>query len=169
MAKQSKESGSRKLLRSKTSIAEILDVAIQFELTAHQFYSNLIPTVSKNLRYLVEELAQEEKEHFRLFSELRANPEIEKQLSTMVTTPSSNSRFSLAIHAKDLGENPDDQTILQYAMAREHAAMEQYGSLAEEVEAGPIRDLFTFLSHEEEEHRAELEKLYYEIVHSGGV
>jgi rubrerythrin len=169
MAKQTKESGSRKLLRSKTSIAEILDVAIQFEKTAHQFYSNLIPTVSKNLRYLVEELAQEEQEHFRLFSELRANPEIEKHLTTMVPTPPSNSRFSLAIHAKDLGESPDDQTILQYAMAREHAAMEQYGSLAEEVEAGPIRDLFIYLSHEEEEHRAELEKLYYEIVHSGGV
>ena len=170
MGKEKQEgANSHKKLRAKTSVAEILDIAIQFEKTAHKFYTSLIPKVSKNMRYLVEELAQEEQEHFELFSKLRANPEIEVQLAQMVKTPASHTKFSEAIHAKDLGEKPDDQTILQYAMSREHAAMEQYATLATEVEAGPIRDLFTFLGHEEAEHRRELEKLYYDIVHSGGV
>ena len=52
---------------------------------------------------------------------------------------------------------------------REHAAMEQYRSLAQSTESGAIHDLFLFLANEETKHKNELEKLYYEIVHSGGV
>jgi len=47
--------------------------------------------------------------------------------------------------------------------------MEQYRSLAESTAPGPIKDLFKFLADEETQHKAELEKLYYEVVHSGGV
>ena len=168
-----KENGSNTsshdLLRSKTSLKEILEVAIHFELTARDFYRDLIPKVSKRIRYLVEELAKEEQIHYDMFSQLMNNPEIEQQLLEKVSTPPSNNRFSDAVHTIDLGENPDDQSILQYALAREQAAMEQYTSLAEEVEPGPIKDLFTYLSHEETEHKNELEKIYYEVIHSGGV
>ncbi|MCB1728495.1 MAG: rubrerythrin, partial [Gammaproteobacteria bacterium] len=73
------------------------------------------------------------------------------------------------IHLPDLGDNPDDQAVLQYALGREHAAMEQYRELAETTAPGPVRELFVFLADEETQHKAELEKLYYEIVHSGGV
>jgi len=47
--------------------------------------------------------------------------------------------------------------------------MQHYGELARTAPAGPIRDLFVFLSSEETRHKLELEKLYYETVHSGGV
>lgn len=161
--------GSFELLRSKQSLREILEVAIQFERTAYNFYHDLIPKVGKNMRYLVEELAAEEQQHFNLFTVLLENPEIEKQLSQRIKTPPSNGKFSDAILIKDLGDNPDDQSILQYALSREQAAMEQYSALAKEVDEGPVRDLFTYLSHEEMEHKNQLEKLYYEIVHSGGV
>lgn len=163
------KASSRELLQSKESLSEILQVALQFEKTARDFYTDLIPKVSKKIRYLVEELAKEEQEHYDLFSTLMINPKIESQLSKMVTTPPSNNKFSDAVQAKDLGEYPDDQSILQYALSREQAAMEQYTSLAEEVEAGPIKDLFTYLAYEETEHKNELEKVYYEVVHSGGV
>lgn len=166
---EDEKTSSHDLLSSKTSLSEILEVAIQFELTAFNFYTALAPKVSKNIRYLVQELAEEEQQHYTLFSELMANPNIEQQLTQRIATPPSNNRFSDAVHAKDLGDNPDDQAILQYALSREQAAMEQYTSLAEQVEEGPIKDLFIYLSHEETEHKNELEKLYYEIVHSGGV
>ena len=55
-------------LKSKKTLKEILAVAIEFERTARDFYSDLIPKVSKNIRYLVEELAEEEQQHFNLFS-----------------------------------------------------------------------------------------------------
>lgn len=157
------------LLKSKKSLKEILEVAISFEETAMNFYTALGPKVSKRIRYLVEELAEEEKQHYEKFTALMNLPGIEQQIQKEVATPPSDSRFSDAVQAKDMGEEPDDQSILQYALAREQAAMEQYGSLAESVEPGPIKDLFTYLSHEEMEHKLELEKIYYEIVHSGGV
>jgi rubrerythrin len=166
---QEGQSSSYAQLQSKKSLAEILAVAIEFERTARDFYTGLIPRVSKQIRYLVEELAQEEQRHFDLFSELRARPDIEEQILEMVETPASDKRFSDCIHLPELGEKPDDQAVLQYALGREHAAMEQYHSLAKSTTPGPIKDLFRFLADEETQHKNELEKLYYEIIHSGGV
>ena len=41
-------------IQSKKTLAEILEVATSFEKSAFEFYTALIPRVSKNLRYLVE-------------------------------------------------------------------------------------------------------------------
>ncbi|MCU7796902.1 MAG: ferritin family protein [Candidatus Thiodiazotropha sp. (ex Myrtea spinifera)] len=156
-------------LQSKKSLADILEVAIEFERTARDFYSGLIPKVSKQIRYLVEELADEEQRHFDLFSELKSRSDIEQQIQVMIDTPASDQRFSDAIHLPDLGDNPDDQSVLQYALGREHAAMEQYHALAQSTPDGPVKSLFVFLANEETLHKNQLEKLYYEIIHSGGV
>jgi rubrerythrin len=156
-------------IRSRKTLAEILEVASSFEQTARDFYTALAPRVSKRIRDLVEELAQEEQRHFDLFDALRKRGDAAEWIRAEVATPASDSRFSDCIHLPDLGENPDDQAVLQYAMGREHAAMEQYRSLAESVEPGPIQDLFRFLADEETRHKLELEKIYYEVVHSGGV
>ena len=156
-------------LQAKTSLQEILQLATEFERSARDFYTALIPRVSKNIRYLVEELAQEEQHHFDLFTELGNRPDLETHIQQMVDTPASNSRFSDCIHLPELGEQPDDQAVLQYALGREQAAMEQYRSLADSTPAGPVKDLFNFLADEETQHKTELEKLYYEIVHHGGV
>jgi rubrerythrin len=161
-------SGRDKLLNSKT-VAEILDTAVSFERTARDFYRDLAPKVSKRIRWLVDELAEEEQRHFDLFSELMKRGDIAAQVQAKIATPAADHRFSDCIHLPDLGDNPDDQAVLQYALGREHAAMEQYSELAATTDPGPIRDLFTFLAAEETEHKAELEKLYYQIVHSGGV
>jgi len=158
-----------KRLKAQTSLKDILAVATEFERTARDFYSNLAPKVSKQIRYLVEELAEEEQRHFDLFSEMQSRPDIEELLQQEVATPASDRRFSDCIHLPELGDNPDDQAVLQYALGREHAAMEQYHSLAESTPPGPIKDLFRFLADEETEHKSELEKIYYEVVHSGGV
>jgi len=159
----------RERLASKKTLKEILEVATSFEETARDFYAALAPKVSKNIRWLVEELAEEEQRHYDLFSDLAARADLQDQITALVETPASDRRFSDCIHLPDLGDNPDDQAVLQYALGREHAAMEQYGALADSTEPGPIRDLFVFLANEETEHKNELEKLYYEIVHSGGV
>ena len=163
------EGSGYKQLQSQTSLKDILSVATEFERSARDFYTALIPRVSKKIRYLVEELAQEEQRHYELFSELGARPDLEEQIQQMVDTPASDHRFSDCIHLPELDEEPDDQAVLQYALGREHAAMEQYRSLAGSTAPGPIKDLFGFLADEETQHKNELEKLYYEIVHSGGV
>ena len=156
-------------LKSKTTLGEILEVATEIERTARDFYADLAPKVRKNIRWLVQELAEEEQRHYDLFTELAARDDIGGQLKAEIERPVSDHKFSDCIQLPDLGEQPDDQAVLQYALMREHAAMEQYHSLAQSTEPGPIHDLFLFLANEETKHKNELEKVYYEIVHSGGV
>ncbi len=155
-------------LRDKTSLKEVLEVATHFEESARDFYTVLIPKVSKRIRYLVEELATEEQAHFDLFSALAQRADIAAQVREEIQRTASDSRFSDCIHLPDLGDQPDDQAVLQYAMGREHAAMTHYGELANTAPAGPIRDLFAYLASEETRHKLELEKLYYETIHRGG-
>lgn len=157
------------LLRPKKTLGEILEVVISFERTARDFYTALIPKVSKPIRYLVEELAQEEQRHFDLFNAVAQRDDIIEQLKAQVNVPLSDTRFSDCVHLPNLGENPDDQSVLQYALGREHAAMEQYRELAESVAPGLIQELFQVLSAEETRHKLELEKVYYTVVHNGGV
>jgi rubrerythrin len=156
-------------LRGKTTLREILEVATGFEASARDFYAALIPRVSKRIRYLVEELAAEEQRHYDLFNALARRADIADQVKEEIQRTASDSKFSDCLHLPDLGENPDDQTVLQYAMGREHAAMTHYGELAETAPEGPIRDLFRYLASEETQHKLELEKIYYHTVHSGGV
>jgi rubrerythrin len=155
-------------LRGKTSLKEILEVATHFEESARDFYAALVPKVSKRIRYLVEELAAEEQSHYDLFSALAQRADIADQVQQEIQRTAADSKFSDCIHLPDLGDNPDDQAVLQYAMGREHAAMSHYGELADTAPAGPIKDLFVYLASEETKHKLELEKLYYETVHRGG-
>jgi rubrerythrin len=156
-------------LRSQKTLQEILSIATAFEEAARGFYTQLIPRVSKNLRWLVTQLADEELRHRNLFIEMAARTDIEQQLPALIEVPAEDSHFSDFIQVPDLGEAPDDQRVLQYALGREQAAMNQYRAVADSIAPGPIHDLFTFLAHEEAQHKAELERLYYELVHSGGV
>ncbi|KAA6186076.1 ferritin family protein [Thiohalocapsa marina] len=156
------------LLREKTTLEEVLEVATSFEEKARDFYTALIPKVSKRIRYLVEELAEEEQAHYDLFSALAQRGDIAEQVRQEITRTASDSKFSDCLHLPDLGEHPDDQAVLQYAMGREHAAMSHYTELAETTPEGPIKDLFQYLASEETKHKLELEKLYYETVHRGG-
>lgn len=163
------KAGGYERIRAKKSLKEILEVATSFEESARDFYTALIPKVGKNFRWVVEELAAEEQAHYELFRELSRREDLESQIRSMVDTPASDTRFSDAVHIPDLGDSPDDQAVLQYAMGREHIAMEQYRALADTAGTGPIKDLFAYLADEETKHKQELEKLYYETVHSGGV
>lgn len=156
-------------LKGKATVREIFETATEFERVAHAFYAALAPKVSKNIRWLVEELAEEELEHIRIFTELAQNPAVEAVMAEKLDRPASDGKFSDCVHTPDLGPNPDDQEVLQYALMREHAAMEQYTALAETTPPGPLHDAFRLLAQEETEHKAELEKIYYEVVHSGGV
>ena len=117
----------------------------------------------------MEELAEEEQRHLDLFSQLSERTDLETVLDVEIERPAGDRKFSDCIHLPDLGENPDDQAVLQYALMREHAAMEQYHALANSTQPGPVHTLFKFLANEETKHKNELEAVYYEIVHSGGV
>ena len=159
--------GYEKLSQQKT-LGEIFDVAISFEKIAHEFYAALISKVSKNIRYLVEELAEEEMQHYNMFKGLKEDPSVLEQLDLKIKTPKEDHKFSDYVHLPELPDPIDDQAILQYALGREDAAMKQYQDLADSAPEGALKSVFQFLAYEEAEHKSELEKKYYELVHSGG-
>ena len=150
------------------SVDEILGKAMLFERTAEEFYASLEDKVGQPIRDFVAELAVKAAEQYNLFRELRKHPDSVAQLELKIQVPADDHKFSDYIHLPDLGENPDDQTILQYALGREDAAARQYADLAKTAPEGPVQDLFFYLSHEVLEHKAELEKRYYELAQSGG-
>lgn len=163
------QGGGYDRLKPLSKLKDILAVATEFERTARDFYADLAPKVGKNIRYLVKDLAAEEQRHLDLFSELAQRSDLEQALRADIERPAGDRKFSDCVHLPDLGEHPDDQAVLQYALMREHVAMEQYQALAQSTPSGPVRDLFAYLANEETKHKNELEVLYYEIVHSGGV
>ncbi len=112
------EPSSYERIRSKKTLEEILEVATSFEEAARDFYTDLVPKVSKNFRWLVEELAEEEQGHYDLFTNLRKRSDIAEQIKDEVRAPVTDGKFSDAIHVPDLGDKPDDQAVLQYAMAK---------------------------------------------------
>jgi rubrerythrin len=161
------QSSSYDRIKSSTTLEGILAVATSFEESAHGFYTDLAPKVSKNIRWVVEELANEEKGHYAKLTALARRDDIHAELQRVMTVPVTDGKFSDCIQAPDLGDAPDDQAVLQYALGREQVAMEHYRALADSTKAEAARDLFAFLANEEARHKEELEKLYYEVVHSG--
>ena len=166
--KQEGHSEAYQHIRSMKTLQEILEVATSFERTARDFYRDLVPRVSKNIRYLVEELAAEEQDHYDLFAEMLSHPNVEEELQRRVKVPLEDHKFSDYVHLPKLSDYPDDQEVLQYAMGREDAAMKQYRELVDETGPGEIHDLFEFLANEETKHKRELETIYYELINAGG-
>ena len=128
-----------------------------------------MPKVSKNIRWLVEDLAVEEQRHYDLFCGLAGRADVEAVLHVEVERPVDDRRIFDGVHLPDLGEKPDDQAVLQYALAREHAAMTQYTALAQSTPPGPLQDVFRFLANEETKHKNELEEVYDRLVHGEDV
>lgn len=159
----------KEALSKLATVEEVLETVAEFDREAHGFYVELIPKVSKSIRYIVEELARAELAHIRKISALAKSPELADHLKDAILRPEADRRFSDAIHTPELGENPDDQEVLQYALGREQVAIEEYSELAANTPPGPLHEVFSFLANEESKHKSELEALYYEIVHSGGV
>jgi rubrerythrin len=155
-------------LRQETTVADMLETALMFEETARDLYRALAPQVSKRIRWLIADLAEEEQRHFDLFNDLLDRDDLQAQIAAEIARPSTDAQFADCIQAPDLGEQPDDRAVLAYAIGREHAAMEQYRELAETTQPGPIRDVFRYLTAEEALHKAELEKIHHELLHRNG-
>jgi rubrerythrin len=156
-------------LHHHASLGEFIDLAIEFEQVAHDFYTELLPKTGKNIRYIVDELISEEEAHIAKLQELAGRRDIAGALSVEMENMTVDRKFYDGIHLPEPGDNPDDQSILQYAMMREFVAMVQYSELAEKSPPGPVQDLFRFMANEEIRHKNDLEALYYRIIHSGGV
>jgi rubrerythrin len=140
------------------TLAEILDLAMDFELTAHRFYSGLIEKARPEVRPLVHELAAEEKAHYELLQRLSSDKDLVHHLRHGTKKPPTTEAFGDYV---DLPPEPHElleDNLLEYAKSRERIAYEHYAYLAEITPAGPVKDLFELLRDEEEGHTRALER-----------
>ena len=112
--------------------------------------------------------SEEEQDHADRLGQLRYHPDLAQQIEKKIEVPITDLRFSDAIKTPDPKRLKSDQDVLEYALGRERLAMEQYRSLADATMPGEIKNLFQWLADEEIEHKQELEKRYYALVHRGG-
>ncbi|MDJ0833778.1 MAG: ferritin family protein, partial [Gammaproteobacteria bacterium] len=71
-------------LKQQQSLDEILETAMGFEQTARDFYTDLCDRVSQSLRGLVQQLADEEAEHYNLFMLLRERSDIQQYIGERI-------------------------------------------------------------------------------------
>ncbi|MEZ5767067.1 MAG: ferritin family protein [Paracoccaceae bacterium] len=156
-------------LSKMTTVEEVLETVAEFDREAHSFYVDLVPKVSKNIRYIVEDLARSELEHIIKLRELARSKEPGRPPQGRDPAPRGGPALLRRDPGAGTGDNPDDQEVLAYALARVQVAIEEYAELAANTPPGPLHEVFSFLANEESKHKSDLEALYYQVVHSGGV
>jgi rubrerythrin len=134
------------------SLAEVLEAAMAFEMSAYRFYSELRERLRPEARTLADELAEEELDHYRLLASIAKKPDLANYLRRRISRPQTEGTFEKYISLPELPGDAIEDDLLAYAEAREQIAREHYGYLAETAPAGPLRDLFIFLRNEEQTH-----------------
>jgi rubrerythrin len=144
------------------SFGDALLSAMAFERNAHEFYKTLAQRSHPETKPLVLELAAEELKHLELLRGLDADVDFARVRSQRVLIPSTQERFDAYTAIPELPSDATEDDILNYAEGMERIAYEYYRYLAEQAEAGPLRELFKFLRDEESRHEAGIQSRWAE-------
>ena len=142
------------------STDEILDFAIQNEQNAVDLYTDLASkTKSAAIKADFEAYANEERGHKAKLQNVKAG----RQLLD-ADTKIQDLKISDYTVDEDLGENPDYQSVLLFAMKQEKAAFKLYTDLAGLVTDPAVKTLLLGLAQEEAKHKLRFEIEYDENV-----
>ena len=135
---------------------EILDFAIQNEQNAADLYIGLASQAKKQTarsEYL--QLSSEEKEHREILEKV-------KRGRMLIGIEDQVQDFRISDYAVDepLGEDPDFDRILLFAIRQEEEAFRLYTALSELTPEGEIKDLLRNLAKEENRHKIKFESEY---------
>ncbi len=145
------------------TLGEAIELAMGFERSAYDFYTRLSAKAPPEAKYLVFELAAEEKKHYELLERLSQDEDVAQYLSYRTKRPSTAEAFGNYV---DLIPEPDElleDSLLEYAKSRERIAYEHYAYLAEVTPAGSLKELFEFLRDEEARHERDLDARWSKI------
>ena len=138
------------------NIDEILDFAIQNEQNAVDLYTDLATkATSSAIKAEFEAYANEERGHKAKLENVKAG----KQLLD-ANTRIQDLKISDYTVDSDLGENPDYQTVLLFAMKQEKAAFKLYTDLAGMTSDNSVKNLLLGLAQEEAKHKLRFEMEY---------
>jgi rubrerythrin len=141
---------------SKTSVDEILDYAIQAEQNAVDLYTDLAgKTKSPSAKVAFEEYAEEERVHKTKLQEVKSGKRLIKAAEQVLDLKISDYTVT-----QELGDAPDYQDVLLFAMQQEKAAFKLYTHLANETDDAGIKVLLLNLAQEEAKHKLRFEIEY---------
>jgi len=130
---------------------------MSFERAAYDFYTRLIGKAPAEVKYLVRELADEEKTHYELLERVSQDESFGQYLTFRAERPSTHESFSNYVELIPLPEELFEDSLLEYAKSRERVAYEHYAYLAEITPGGSLKALFEFLRDEEMRHARDLD------------
>lgn len=143
-----------------STVEEILDFAIQNEQNAADLYEHLAGKArSKAARSSFEQFAIEERGHK---AKLLAAKEGQYQIGSF--KPVQDLKIGDYLVQEDLGDDPDYQSMLIFAMKQEKAAFRLYSDLSERTDDPQLKGLLRSLAQEEAKHKLRFEVEYDDTV-----
>ncbi len=142
------------------SLTEILDFAIEKEIEAVEFYSNLAQEEAfSGADKMFEEFAEEEKKHQNLLEDFK-DKGITKSMEEYGLKWITDIKRS--DYVVDLEYQPDMgyKEILMLAMKREEKALKLYNEFLDQADTEDSKKLFKILCQEEAKHKLALETMY---------
>ncbi len=144
-------------------LTEIMDMAIQFETDASEFYSTSAD-IAKDpaAKTLLKEFAGIELKHKEKLESFNLD-NIAQEHHTVPKT--HDLHVSDYLVDKEVTPDSTSQDIMVHAMKREQKAYEFYARMLKVVTSGEVRELFEELAAEELEHKAKIETDYDDVVY----
>ena len=146
---------------NKTSVDEILDYAIQAEQDAVDLYTGLAKTTkSPSARVAFKAFAAEEATHKKKLKTVKKGKTFLNSKQQVLDLKISDYTV-----AGELGDQPDYQEVLLFAMQQEKAAFKLYTHLANKTDVPEIKELLLGLAQEEAKHKLAFEIEYDENIY----
>lgn len=139
---------------------ETIDMAIQAEIDAANFYRNLRESVkNESSKVLLKELENMEWAHKHILEHLDTATIEEYEGTTIPDLKISESLLTPTNH-----EHISVQEIIVLAIKREEEALQRYTKLAEETDDQRIKKLLLHIASQEAKHKLQLETIYDEEI-----
>ena len=146
-------------------IREIIEMAIQREIEAHELYTRAAAMVeAPHFADLLRDLAAQELGHRRRLEALLAG-DVFETVSQAQRKQVVDLKITDYLVAVPLNDRSDFQDILIVAGQREKASYELYTALAQVAETPESLQLFEYLAAEEAAHKNRVETMYEQYVY----
>ncbi len=144
-------------------LSEIMDMAIQFETDASEFYSTAADIAKDpSAKTLLKEFSAIELKH----KEKLESFDLSDVAHEHHTVPATHDlHVSDYLVDKEVTPDSTSQDIMVHAMKREQKAYEFYARMIKSVTSDDVRGLFEELAAEELEHKAKIETEYDDVVY----
>lgn len=139
-------------------LAELVDIAIQREIEAYNFYVGLHDKVQDAVaKDALDYLAKEEKRHRAFLEEYKAG---KLGADSLRLTQVIDYKIAEHLEKPDLAKNLESKDIYLVAAHREQSSWAFYSGLAAVHPDGPAKEMLLRMATEEKRHKEKVEYLY---------